>query len=558
MVGRILGLIHSEIKGLHEAAYLLGLFALLSQIFALARDRLLASSFGAGSTLDVYYASFRIPDIIFVGVASLVSVYVLIPFLAERQSEHGEEEKRFIAGIFSAFTTAISLISLGVFLLVPYLVPLLFPGIADAQQGDLVMLTRLLLLQPLLLGISNLFGSVTQTKQRFILYALGPIFYNIGIIVGVLFLYPLYGIMGLGWGVIFGACLHVAIQLPFIVRSGFLPRWPFAFNRNEIKEVVLLSLPRTIGLSVHHISLLILISLASLMTVGSITIFNFALNLQSVPFTIIAVSYSVAAFPTLARLFSKGDRAEFLDQITTAARHIIFWSFPAIVLVVVLRAQIVRVTLGSGVFDWVDTRLTAAALALFALSLIAQGLVLLFVRGYYAAGNTKTPLLINTLAAALMVIFSYVCIRWFETSDTFRFFMETLLRVEGLPGTVVLMLPLSYSLAYLLNALALWFVFRKDFRYSAASLKHAMLHSVAAALALGVVAHYLLDVFDEVFNINTFLGILCQGALSGTIGIVAGVALLVLLGNDEIRDVWETLHRRFWRARAVAPEPSEL
>lgn len=558
MVGRVLGLIHSEIKGLHEAAYLLGLFALLSQILALVRDRLLASSFGAGSTLDIYYASFRIPDVIFVGVASLVSVYVLIPFLAERQSEDGSAEKRFISNIFSAFTASIALISFVVFLLVPFLIPLLFPGISEAQQPDLILLTRLLLLQPILLGISSLFGSVTQTRQRFILYSLSPILYNLGIILGIFFLYPLYGIFGLGLGVVLGALLHLAIQLPFIIRTGFLPRFSFRLELKEIKDVVLLSLPRTIGLSVHQIALLILVSLASVMAVGSITIFNFALNLQSVPFTIIGVSYSVAAFPTLARLFSNGERIQFLDQITTAARHIVFWSLPAIALFVVLRAQIVRVILGSGAFDWVDTRLTAAALALFAFSLVAQGLVLLFVRGYYAAGNTRTPLLVNTFAAVFTVAFSFGLIELFERSTTFRFFMESLLRVEELPGTAVLMLPFAYSLAFLLNALFLWFIFKKDFAASFKSLKTATVQSAAAAVALGLVAHFFLDVFDEVFNINTFFGILFQGLFSGILGIVAGIATLILLGNTEIQDVWRTLHRRFWKAKTVAAEQSEL
>src|SRR3989344_1531956 len=103
MVERILRLIGQEVRGLHEAAYLLGFFALLSQILALFRDRLLAHYFGAGATLDVYYAAFRIPDLVFAGVASLVSVYVLLPFLEERMRISEDEMRRFMARIFSAF-----------------------------------------------------------------------------------------------------------------------------------------------------------------------------------------------------------------------------------------------------------------------------------------------------------------------------------------------------------------------------------------------------------------------------------------------------------------------
>jgi putative peptidoglycan lipid II flippase len=559
MVGRVLTLINQEVRGLHEAAYLLGLFAILSQVLALVRDRLLAASFGAGSTLDVYYAAFRIPDVIFVGIASIVSVYVLIPFLAEKEAISKNAEREFLSRVFSAFTLAITVVSIAVFLAIPWLSKMLFPGFLGTPLYDeLVLLTRILLLQPLLLGISNLFGSVTQTRQRFILYALSPILYNVGIVFGVLFLYPIYGIMGLGFGVILGALFHLAIQLPFIILSGSMPHFTPRIFHLDVKRVVLLSLPRTLGLSAHQIALLVLVSLASSMAVGSITVFNFAFNLQSVPFAIIGISYSVAAFPTLARLFSNGERSKFLEHILLAVRHIIFWSLPAIAFFVVLRAQIVRVILGTGSFDWVDTRLTAAALALFIFSLVAQGIVLLFVRGYYAAGNTIKPLIANTLSAVLAVIFALALLRWFEASVTFRFFIESLLRVEDLPGTAVLMLPLGYSLALILNAIALWFIFMHDFDPPFRPLVRTLTHSFVAATVLGIVAHQALDIFDDTFDINTFLGIFLQGFLAGVLGILAAIAILVILGNSEVKEAWQTLHRKFWKRSAIAPPLEEL
>lgn len=564
MVTRFFDLIHSEIRNLHEAAYLLGLFAVLAQLLAIVRDRLLASSFGAGEILDIYFAAFRIPDIIYFSVASLVSIYVLIPFLAEYSAVSKERERKFISDIFSAFTLTILVISALVFIFVPTLNKFLFSGLAAGPfSDDFVLLTRIMLLQPILLGMSNLFGSVTQTRRKFILYALSPILYNVGIILGLLFLYPIYGMAGLGMGVVLGALLHLSIQIPFIIQSGFIPRFSFSLPFKEIKRVVALSLPRTLGLSVHHLSLLVLISFAGAMTVGSISIFNLALNLQAVPFTIIAVSYSVAAFPTLSRLFTDGDRAKFIEHIMLAARHILFWSLPAIAVFVVLRAQIVRTILGAGAFDWVDTRLTAAALALFTVSLAAHGLLLLFVRGYYAAGNTIKPLVINVFGAILAVLFSFGLIQYFNESVAFQLFIESLLRVEGLPGTVVLMLPLGYSLAILINSLLLWFLFRKDFQASLSALtqvpfSRTFIHSLAASLVIGLVAHYFLDIFDDIFNLDTFWGIFLQGLLSGIAGIAAGILTLFMLKNNEIREVWESLHRRFWKTGVISPEQEEI
>jgi len=562
MVRRIFNLIHKEINGLHEAAYLLGAFALLSQILALFRDRLLAHFFGAGAVLDTYYAAFRLPDIIFVAIASIVSVYVLIPFLAEKSSISKLKEKEFINTIFSAFFLIIITVSVIALIFTPWLMKLFFPGLVDtAQFADLILLTRVLLLQPIFLGISNLFASITQIHRKFVLYALSPVLYNVGIIIGIVFFYPSFGFMGLGLGVVLGAVLHLAIQIPFIVKNKFLPKITLSIvgtRFNDVKKVIFLSLPRTLALSAHQISLLFLISFASLMASGSIAVFNLSFNLQSVPLTIIGVSYSVAAFPTLAKMFSNGQKKDFLEQVLTASKHIIFWSFPAIVLFIILRAQIVRVILGSGEFDWADTRLTAAALALFAVSIAAQGLVLLFVRGYYAAGNTKKPLILNLISAGLVILFAFGLGKLFAGNPTFQYFIESILRVEGIEGTSVLMLPLGYSIALILNAIAFWVMFQKDFKSFSVSLSKTFFQSLSASIIMGFVSYEFLNVFDDLFDIDTFWGIFSQGLFAGIVGIATGVMMLVLLGNKEIGEVWKSLHSKFWRADTVAVEQEEI
>jgi putative peptidoglycan lipid II flippase len=552
MVKRIVRMVNGEIRGLHEAAYLLGGFALLSQLLALVRDRLLAASFGAGHTLDLYYAAFRIPDIIFVSIASLVSVYILIPFLAQKAQVGREAEKNFINSVFSVFTGGILAVSLVVFFFAPLLLRLFFPGLAESELfPELVLLTRIMLLQPIFLGLSNLFGSITQTHRRFLLYAISPLLYNLGIIMGVLVLYPIFGLMGLGLGVVAGAILHLLAQVPFIVRSGFAPRIVLDPDWNDIKRVMALSLPRALALSAHQFALLVLMGVASVFTVGSIAVFNLAYNLQSVPLSIIGVSYSVAAFPTLAQLFTSGKRSDFFSQIVEAVRHILFWSLPAIVLFVVLRAQIVRVILGAGVFDWTETRLVAAALALFVISLAAQGLVLLFVRGYYAMGDTKTPLVVNVLTALCVVLFALLLASLFERMPAFQSIVETLLRVEGIPGTEILMLPLGYTLALLLCAIAFWTLFQRDFSRFWSAVSQSVWQSAVSALVMGIAAHQLLDVFDDAFDINTFWGIFLQGLLAGLGGIIVGIILLLLMKNHELSEISRALRRKFWKTERV-------
>ncbi len=548
-------MLNREISGLHQAAYLLGFFAICSQVLALFRDRILASAFGAGNTLDLYYSAFRIPDVLFVTVASIVSISVLIPFLIERFEKGEAEAKEFIDTVFSFFFCFMIVAGIVAFVTAPYFMGLLFPAFKSSSSWpDLILLTRILLLSPVFLGFSNLLASITQIHRRFFIYAISPVVYNIGIIVGIVFFYPVFGLAGLGMGVALGAFLHFAIQVPFIVSQRMFPRFRLPIKWSFIKKIVFTSLPRTITVSSNELAELFLISFASFFVSGSISVFNFSFNLQSVPFSIIGVSYSLAAFPTLTRLFSSGHKSEFLKHMIDSVRHIIFWSIPITVLFIVLRAQIVRTILGAGRFDWNDTRLTAAALALFTISLLAQNLVALFVRSYYSQGKTKTPLLMNVLSAGLIILGSFYLVHFFQSNSFFQNFIESILKVEGLPGTVVLMLPLGFTLGVIVNLIIHWIGFNYHFPSFSKSVFRTLFEVFGASTIMGFVTYRCLNIFDTVFNINTLVGIFLQGFLSGIIGIVSGILILYLLHSKELAEVWGTLHKKIWQADVVVPD----
>lgn len=554
MVKNLFHIFNKKIEGLHEAAYLLGVFALLSQVLALLRDRVLASSFGVGHTLDIYYSSFEIPDFIFATVASIVSISVLVPFITERLERSAEETKRFINAIFSCFSLIIVSVSIIVFLAMPYLAPKVFPGIADT--ATLIHMARILLLSPILLGLSNFVASLTQVGKRFLVYALSPLFYNLGIILGAAFLYPIFGIYGLAYGVIIGAFMHLAIQLPFVFRTGLLSVWPLHFDFRAVKEVFLISIPRTITLGMTQITTLALVGMASVMSVGSISIFNFSNNLESVPLSIIGVSYSLAAFPTLSRFVSRNQIGEFVAHISAALRHVIFWSIPISVLFIVLRAQIVRTIYGAGKFDWNGTKLTAAALAVFAISVLAQSLVLIFIRGYYAMGNTRKSLYASIATGILSIGLSFLFMKLFYLAPTFRYFVEHLFRVDDIPGTEVLMLALGFSLAQVINCVMLWRWFEREHPGLSLSLYRTLFQSFAASVIMGFVSYLGLNLFDNIFNLNKVAGIFMQGLCSGLIGIAVFVLVLKLLNSEELAETATTLRKRFWTARPIAPDIS--
>jgi len=560
MVEKILNFLHKELNGLHQVAFLLASAAVASQLLALVRDRLLAARFGAGLELDIYYAAFRLPDLVFATLVSLVSVTVLIPFLIEKlKTGHHQSAQAFLNSLLTVFLFLMVLVSVVLLIVMPTLAPLVAPGFSGAAQKQLVLLSRILLLSPLLLGLSNLFGAVTQSLGRFFVYALGPVLYNLGIILGICLFEPFWGLAGLTIGVVLGALAHCLIHLPVMVRNGLLPRLTGRPNFRETNAVFSVSVPRSLALASNQLALLVLVALASFLGAGSIAVLNFALNLQSVPLVIVGVSYSVAAFPALAKLFAAGDKTEFMKQIAVAIRHILFWSLLATVLFIVLRAQIVRVILGAGRFDWQDTRLTAAALALFILSVAGQGLIQLFIRGYYACGKTRRPLLLNALAAAVIIGLGFILSKLFVWSTLLKHLIEAVLRVTNINGTAVLMLPLAYSLGVMINLFLFWFFFQKDFGPFPKIVDRSLVQSFFASLIAGLVSYQLLNILDNLFNINTFLGIFAQGLFAGLSGIVIFFLVLKWWRNKEVAELQRSLWVRFWKIKpALVPEKEEL
>lgn len=566
MVKRILALLNRQTGTVNEAALLLGMFTLLSQVLALVRDRSLAHFLGPSAHLDVYYAAFRIPDLLYVSIGSLVSITVLIPFLIKRMENGGKPEenkaeaKLFMNQMFTVFVATIAVLSAIIALLMPKIAHLIAPGFNQEQLTELISMSRIMLLSPLFIGISNVLGCITQYYKNFFVYALSPVFYNLGIIIGVFFLYPIFGLFGLAYGVILGAFFHFAIQLPVMIKHGFVPRFTSKIKWATIREVTTISLPRTLALSLGSLTLVAITALASLIAEGSISIFTFAYNLETVPLNIIGVSYSIAAFPILAQAFARGEKDRYIGHTITTARHIIFWSLPVMFLFIVIRAQIVRVILGSGSFTWSDTRLTAAALALFTISIVAQGLILLLVRAYYAAGKTRRPLVVNLLSSAFTILLCFVFLKIYQTTPGIRYFFESLLRVdETTTGSTILMLPLAYSVGSLINFFALWILFRKDFlRGKGPQLQRVFFESLVAAFALGVVAYGFLTFLGPIFGLSTFWGVFGQGLIAGIAGIYAATIVLKQMGNPEIRQMLAAVRSKFKSKLSVSPGPEEL
>lgn len=554
MVKKIKTLLQTQIKGLHQAAYVLGAFALLSQIFALIRDRLLASTFGAGVELDIYYTAFRLPDILFVLLSAFFSVSVLVPLIINKQ-ENKQELQRYFNSIF----TFVSIISVILFALLwfvtPYFLKLMVPDIYAGNSKELIEITRILLLQPIVLALSGFFGSFAQAQKKFLLYAISPVMYNAGIIIGTVVFYPVYGIMGLAFGVILGALLHIGILIPFTAQT-YIPRFSKIYFV-DIKKLILHSTPRTCAMLSNQIILVSVTFFAGLLATGSISIFNLAYNLQSVPLAIIGVSYSLAAFPSLALFFQEKRYDEFYELLSRAMRHVFFWALPVVACFIVLRAQIVRVILGSGNFDWNETILVAAALALFTVSLVAQSASQVLIRAFYAMSKTMYPF-VSTIISFIFTLacMSLLFIPNFISSD-FVLYFETLFKVDIVDSSLVLLLPLAFTIGqwvlFILLVLGIGHtrkIFSKQFFLSISQ-------SFAGAGIVALASYTSLQFLSGVFDLDTFVRIASQGFISGIIGLVSGFVFLMLVGNKEVLTVLHMSIKKIKKQTILQPEVNE-
>ncbi len=559
MVSKIITFLNRDLFSMNQAALVLAVFSFLSQVFGLLRDHLLAAFIGPSAGLDTYYAAFRIPDFIFNSFGILFSVTVLIPFIAqyieqEKTDGHNGGLKRFLNSIFTVYMIGMSALSLLLIVAMPWLTRLVAPGFTGAEHIHVVLYSRIMLISPFLFGLASLLSSFSQVQKKFFAFAIAPLMYNFGILAGILFLLPVFGLLGVVLGVAIGAILYFAVQVPTLVKLGKIPKFNLDIDWPTIKRVMLLSLPRTLGTSLTNITFIIIGAMASLLAAGSISIFQFSYNIENTPLLIIGVSYAVAAFPTMTKLYAMGDKKELLNMLYGTTRNIFFLSIPTALLMIILRAQIVRLLLGAGMFSWNDTRLVSASVALFAVSIAAQCMVLLIVRAFYAIGNTLTPLLIN-ITAILATLFSAVALLFsYRYTIFFHDFINSLMRINGTSGGTVIMLPLAFSIGQILNAVMLWIYFHKKMsgtKTENRNLSRALAHMTAAGIIAAAAAYGVLLLTDGVGPHSHFFRVLFQSGIATIIGFAMYGIVLKALRNEDITTFIEIARSRFWKRRPL-------
>ncbi|MDP2812721.1 MAG: murein biosynthesis integral membrane protein MurJ [bacterium] len=504
-------------------AVIIAFFSFLSKIFALLRERLIASNFGAGELSDIYYSAFRLPDLIFNTLVLGALTSAFIPVFQKVWFKDKKEGLILANSVLNFFLLFIGALVILAICFTPNLMALITPGFSDWQLSMVVSLSRVMLLAILFFVASNIIGGVLNSWKKFFSFSLAASFYNIGIIVGIVFFYPKLGLVGLSWGVVLGAFMHLLIQLPEIIKNGWHYQLVLKFDKN-LRRILKLMLPRTFGLAASQINLVITTMIASTLASGSIAVFNLANNLQSLPISLFAVSLAVAVFPTFTQAASEDNKQLFADNFSISLRRILYLLIPISVLMVVLRAQIVRIILGTGAFNWQNTYDTAQTLGLFALSIFAQGLIPLLGRSFYAYEDTKTPMAVSFFSIVINIIFSWIFAKYW-----------------GVIG-----LAIAFSLSSIINMFLLYFILSlrvPDIDHN--KIFNSLLKILANSCLCGLVAYAMLNLLSLVVNMRTFLGIFIQGFGAGLVALLSYVLLSILFRLEEV-DIVKRILIKFW------------
>ena len=520
----MINLFSNQTKTITGAAIILGAASFASRLIGIFRDRIFAHIFGAGAELDVYFAAFRVPDLIY----NLIIVGALsagfIPVFTKLLAKDKKEAWLVTNGIINILGLIIILLTAILYYFTPQITRLLVPGFTEPQLTATISLTRIMFLSPLILGLSSVVSGVLQSYRCFLLYALTPILYNLGIIFGALFLVPRYGLKGLAYGVVIGALLHLGARLPVFFKYGFKYKPTLPFKNKNIKEILGTMIPRTLGLATTQLNLTVITFLASTIGAGSVAVFNLANNIQHFPIGIIGISFAIAAFPTLSQLAGEDNMKQLTESLTHTIRQIIFFITPLTIIFLLLRAQIVRVLLGSGNFSWSDTILTSNTLAFFALSLGAQSLIPLLVRAFFALKDTWTPFLIGLIGSLINIIAGL--------------YLKEKLGISGLA--------LAFSFSMTVQVAFLWFLLRQK---TGSLNESAMLQSInkisVATIVMALFVQLIKTPLANIVDMNKLWGIMTQGAAAGIAGLLIYALICKLLNLEEMNQFQASLKHKF-------------
>jgi len=412
-------------RRLARAATIVMLFFVASRVLGLLRDIVISHQFGTSRALDAYWAAFNVPDFIFNIVAGGALGSAFIPtFAAALALNDPRRAWRLASSIITLALILLTAIAVVLAIFAPQVVSATVArGFDPADQMLTADLMRWMLITPIVFGVSGIVMGILNSYQHFVLPALAPVFYNAAIIAGAWFLAPTMGVYGLVVGVILGAFLHLAVQLPWVIskwrkEDGL---WRIAYSEPanshtpfairdmqsaDVREVVRLMLPRTFGIAAVQINFLVNTILASGLSVGAIAALSYAWRVMLLPVGVVGQSLATAVFPTFSAQSARQEHDDFRNTFSIAFRTTLYLTIPAAVGLVVLGAPLIALLFERGQFTAQSTAETAWALQFYAMALFAHSGLEIVTRAFYALHDTKTPVMVGVGAMIINIVLS--------------------------------------------------------------------------------------------------------------------------------------------------------
>lgn len=412
----------SRANGLAIAAAIVAFGFLGSRLLGMLRTVAIADAFGSAPELDAYWVAFRVPDLIFQVLAGATLGSAFIPVFSRMYRREGTERAwRLASAVLNIVTAATAALCVIAFIFAPVLVPLLAPGLGedigreDELTAKAVELTRIMLLAPFLFAISGMITGILNARQQFLLPAIAPMLYNVAIIFGAVALAGPWGVEGLAIGVVVGSALHLLVQVPGLFRERMRFQLVFDWKDSATREVARLMGPRMIGLAAAQANFLITTTFfASQVGAGAVSNLTYAWLIAGLPVALFGMAFSTAAFPRLADNAADHDLAALMTTVSRVLRMIMFLSIPAALGLALLAEPVTRVLLERGAFDPFDTLITSEALVFYCLAVVPQAGIEIHSRGFYALGDTRTPVALTVVGLAGNLVLSALLWERFE------------------------------------------------------------------------------------------------------------------------------------------------
>lgn len=390
---------------LFHSSWSLTLTAGLSYFFGLLRDRIFAHEFGLSRTLDIYNAAFVIPDMMLGVLVGTALSAAFVPIFTKLYDEKKSLGYAYAHQIISWGVGLVLIVGLITGLFLPYFAHLLVPGFEGQDLQQYILLTRVMLISPILFTLSNAYGRILISTKEFFWWGLSPALYNIGIILGVMFLVPKFGIVGLVMGTVTGVLLHLINRLRPLLGKKYRFRNKVDFTYSpEVKETIKLMLPKIIQYGMWFVMLMAFTSIASSLPDGSVAAYNYARNFQSLPVSLLGIAIAMAMYPTLSHDAGKGNYKKFRrDFKKNRVKSLVYTTLAAIALAL-LSKFVVTLLLGGGKFGQEDINLLASMLVVYCFAVPLESMMHAYHRAYYSLRNTIIPAFLHASIIILTII----------------------------------------------------------------------------------------------------------------------------------------------------------